>query len=565
MSNLKYRLLAIAALVLVSAWSLWPRTTIERVNRGGVITFDTISRVPLKRGLDLRGGMHLALEIDDSRGTVADPADALSRAERVVRNRIDQFGVAEPVVQRVGDDRLIVELPGIDDPQRAIELVQQSGFLQFQITDKTNALERVVPRLDAIARELGLAAPVAGGDTAPRTAVGGVMSGLLDTSATAATDSVGGDSAAAGRAADSAAAIPALTPGASGGPFQRSLNAGQIPGQFYVALADFQLLEALLSRPEIIAALPPGKQVKWGVDSVALGAGQLYRPLYVLDARPIITGEALIDARPSQSGLDGPAVDFQLNNEGGRRFRVETGRHINDNMAIVLDDRVVSAPTINSAIGTRGQITLGVGANLQEAQDLALVLRAGSLPVPLQVAEVRNIGPSLGQDAVDSGVRAGLLGVFLVILIMIIYYKFSGVLAVAGLAMFTLFTLAMLAGLDAVLTLPGIAGFVLSIGMAVDANFLIFERIREELDAGRTVRAAVDSGFQNALSAIIDSNATTAITAAVLYQFGTGPVRGFAVTLLAGIAASMVTAIFVVRTFFLVWLSRKQTPQTLSI
>ncbi len=148
---------------------------------------------------------------------------------------------------------------------------------------------------------------------------------------------------------------------------------------------------------------------------------------------------------------------------------------------------------------------------------------------------------------------------------MIVYYKASGALAVVGLAMFTLFTLAMLAGLDAVLTLPGIAGFVLSIGMAVDANFLIFERIREELDAGRTVRAAVDSGFQNALSAIIDSNATTAITAAVLYQFGTGPVRGFAVTLLAGIAASMVTAIFVVRTFFLLRLARTQTPQTLSI
>ncbi len=558
MSNLKYRLIAIAALVLVSAWSLWPRTTIERVNRGGVISFDTVSRVPLKRGLDLRGGMHLALEIDDSRGAVADPSDALDRAERVVRNRIDQFGVAEPVVQRVGDERLIVELPGIDDPERAIELVQQSGFLQFQITDKTNALERVVPRLDAIARELGFAAPVVGGPAGPAAQSGG-LTGLLGAE-TAAADTAGADSAAA-----DSATPPALAPGTPGGPFQRSLAAGQMPGQYLVAASDIPLIETLLGRQEIRNALPPGKQVKWGLDSIALAGGQFYRPLYVLDTRPIITGEALIDARPSQSGLDGPAVDFQLNNEGGRRFRTETGRHINDNMAIVLDDRVVSAPTINSAIGTRGQITLGAGARLQEAQDLALVLRAGSLPVPLRVAEVRNIGPSLGQDAIDSGIRAGLLGIALVIIIMIVYYKFSGALAVAGLTIFALFTMAMLAGLDAVLTLPGIAGFVLSIGMAVDANFLIFERIREELDAGRTVRAAVDSGFQNALSAIIDSNVTTAITAAVLYQFGTGPVRGFAVTLLAGLAASMVTAIFVVRTFFLVWLSRKQSPQTLSI
>jgi len=193
------------------------------------------------------------------------------------------------------------------------------------------------------------------------------------------------------------------------------------------------------------------------------------------------------------------------------------------------------------------------------------VLRAGSLETPLRIVESRSIGPSLGQDAVQQGVRAGILGVILVVLIMVVYYRFSGFLAVLGLVLFGLFTMATLAGFDAVLTLPGIAGFVLSIGMAVDANFLIFERIREELDAGRTVRVAIDSGFRNALSAIIDSNVTTALTALVLYQFGTGPVRGFAVTLLAGLVASMITAIFVVRTFFLLWLTRARTSQTLSI
>src|SRR5690606_4027131 len=549
MSNLKYRLIVVAALVVASIAALWPRTTIERVQRDGVFSYDTVKRVPLKRGLDLRGGMHLALEVDQSQGTVADPADAIARAERVVRSRIDEFGVAEPLVQRIGETRLIVELPGIDDPERAIEVVQQSAFLQFQITDRTQALERVAPRLDAIARDLNLAVGgTADGDTARSSPIG--LEGLLQADSSA--DSTSSDSSAT------------QSQGASTGPFQRSLQVGQLPGQYFVSADDEPLIRTLLAREEIRNALPPGKQVKWGADSLLLGAGEYYRPLYVLDSRPIITGEYLVDARPNQDGLQGTVVEFQLNNEGGRRFRTETGRHVGDYMAIVLDDRVMSAPVIQSAIGTRGQITLG-GSTLQEAQDLALVLRAGSLPVPLSVVDMREIGPSLGQDAVQQGIRAGILGVILVILIMITYYRFSGFLAVIGLGLFALLTMAMLAGLDAVLTLPGIAGFVLSIGMAVDANFLIFERIREELDAGRTVRAAVDSGFQNALSAIIDSNVTTALTAAVLYQFGTGPVRGFAVTLIAGIAASMVTAIFVVRTFYLVWLSRQQNPQTLSI
>ena len=546
MSNLQWRFLTIGALILASVWALWPRDTIERVNHeDGSHTYVTVKRVPLKRGLDLRGGMHLALEIDDSQGSVADREDALVRAERVVRSRIDQFGVSEPLVQRVGGDRLIVELPGIDDPQRAIEVVQQSAFLQFQITDRTQALERVAPRLDAIARELNLEVPVgADRDTAVRVTTG--LEGLLSA------DSV---------PSDTTAGTPA-TPGITDGPFQRSLQIGQVPGQYFVAVENESLLRSLLSRREIQDALPPGKQVKWGVDSVGMGA-TLFRELYVLDTRPIITGEYLVNAQPAQDGLAGTVVEFQLNNEGGRRFRTETGRHVGDYMAIVLDDRVMSAPVIQSAIGTRGQITLS-GSTLQEAQDLALVLRAGSLPVPLRVMEVRDIGPSLGEDAVRQGVNASILGLILVIIIMVGYYRFSGFLAVVGLGCFAMFTLAMLAGLDAVITLPGIAGFVLSIGMAVDANFLIFERIREELEAGRTVRAAVDLGFQNALSAIVDSNVTTALVGVVLYQLGTGPVRGFAVTLIAGIAASMITAIFVVRSLYLLYLSRR-TPQTLSI
>jgi preprotein translocase subunit SecD len=541
MQNLKARLLLIAAMVIASAWALFPRTIEDRFERDGVMVDTTYTRIPLKYGLDLRGGMHLALEIDQSQQQVADVADALDRALRVVRSRIDEFGVAEPIIQRVGDSRITVELPGIDDRDRATAVVQRSAFLRFQITDRTQALERVAPRLDAIVRERGLqrTATTAAGDTA-RNALAGLLTAVTDT---AAADSV---------------------PTGPSGPFRTLISPGSLPGQYFVAMKDVRELDRYLADSAVRNALPPGKVIRWGADSASISTAW-YRPLYVLDSRDIITGEYLVDAKPEQDPMEGAKVTFQLNNEGGRRFRNETGRNIGNNMAIVLDDRVMSAPVIQGAIGTRGQITMG-GRDIQAAQDLALVLRAGALPVPLVVVEARNIGPSLGKDAIDQGINSGLLAVGLVILIMVGYYRFSGFLAVVGLMFYTLTTLAILTLFDATLTLPGIAGFVLSIGMAVDANFLVFERIREELDAGKSVRMAIEEGFDHAWSAIVDTHVTTALTAAILYQFGDGPVRGFAVTLLAGIGASLVSAIYVVRTLFYVWLSRhKTTPTTLSI
>jgi preprotein translocase subunit SecD len=540
MQNLKARLLLIAAMIIASVWALFPRTVTERIKRDGVFVDTTVARVPLKLGLDLRGGMYLALEIDQSKQEVTDVSDALERALTVVRTRIDEFGVAEPIVQKVGDNRITVELPGIDDRERATAVVQRSAFLRFQITDKSQALERVVPRLDQIAKDRGL-------DRAVTTTAGGDTSRAL-TSLFQETDSTGADTA--------------LT--STDGPFRRSIAPGGMPGQYIVAMADVRLLERLLADSAIQSALPPGKVVRWGVDSMVLGQ-RYYRPLYVLETRDIITGEYLVDAKPNQDPLEGAKVDFQLNNEGGRRFRVETGKNIGNNMAIVLDDRVMSAPVIQGAIGTRGQITMG-GRDIQQAQDLALVLRAGALPVPLVVVEARQIGASLGEDAIRQGLTSGLVAIGLIVIIMVGYYRFSGMLAVCGLAFYILITLAILAGFDATLTLPGIAGFVLSIGMAVDANFLVFERIREELDAGKSVRLAIDEGFDHAWSAIVDTHVTTALTATILYQFGTGPVRGFAVALLAGIIASLASAIFVVRSLYYVWLSRqKTTPTTLSI
>ncbi len=556
MSNLKYRLGLIIGLVLVSVFALFPRDVKVRQRRPDGTFFDTTTRrVPLRKGLDLQGGMHLALEVDESKGVVANKSEAIDRALKVVRTRIEGLGVSETVIQKAGNDRIIVDIPGIDNRERAIRMAQDQAFLQFQITDKTQAFEKALPRLDAIAKQKGIGTvATAEGKTAARA---GGLNGLLTT---------GADSTKKGAAAkDSAKTDSASIPGVSGGVISKMILAGGEPGQFLFEQNNQDLVKNFMALPEVQGALPPGKVVRFGSDSTVI-QNKTYRYLYMLDERPIITGEYLTDAKPNSSPLEGTVVEFTLNNEGGRRFQRETAKHVRDYMAIVLDNVVMgSPPIINSAIGTRGQITMGQGRDLQAAQDLSLVLKAGALPVPLRVAEVRNIGPSLGQDSVNSAMLAGGIAILLVVVIMLGYYRFSGMLAVAGLALYVLYTLATLAGFDAVLTLPGLAGFVLSIGIAVDANVLIFERIREELDRGKTVRTAIDEGFRHAMSAIIDSNVSTILTAAVLYQYGTGPVKGFAVTLIAGIVASMVTSIFVVRTFYLLWLNRSRGAQTLSI
>jgi preprotein translocase subunit SecD len=305
--------------------------------------------------------------------------------------------------------------------------------------------------------------------------------------------------------------------------------------------------------------------LRWSAAPTSVGV-QPMRFLYALEDKSIVTGSNLVDAQAQIDPLtNGPIVTFELDRAGGRKFGEETGKHVGDYMAILLDGRVQGRPpVIQSRIGRNGQITLG-GKSLQEAQDLALTLKAGALPVPLKIVEERQVGATLGEDAVRSGIISGIIGTLFVVLVMVAYYRTAGALAVVALGLYVLLTLGALAMLDATLTLPGLAGLVLSIGIAVDANVLIFERIREELAAGKTVPLAVSEGFRHAMSAIIDSNVTTVLTGLFLFQFGTGPVKGFAVTLILGIMASMITAIFVTRTLFILWLNRKPTMATLSI
>jgi preprotein translocase subunit SecD len=548
--SIRNRLIIIGLLVAGSIIALIPRDTTVRVrNENGVMVDRTEKRVPLKRGLDLQGGMHLALELDQTKQVSADPERDLRLAETVLRKRIDEFGVSEPLIQ-LGDDRIVVELPGIDDPARAKQIVQRAAFLEFKITDETGALEKAVPAMDRALRGLGVTAV---GDTVKRPSA---VERLLGRDSAAVGDTATRDSAAA----DTAAAAT------TGGVLGSLIQPGEgLPGEYLVPETAYPRVDSLLNLPAVQRLVPRGLVLRWSASPTSVGV-QLYRHLYVLQERSIVTGANLIDAQAQLDPLtNAPIVTFRLDNAGGRRFGEETGRHVGDYMAILLDGRVQGRPpVIQSRIGRNGQITLS-GKSLQEAQDLALTLKAGALPIPLKIVEERQVGASLGKDAIRSGIIAGIIGTIFVVLVITSYYRVAGVLAVGALCLYVLFTLGGLAMLDATLTLPGLAGLVLSIGIAVDANVLIFERIREELAAGKTVPLAVDEGFKHAMSAIIDSNVTTALTGLFLFQFGTGPVRGFAVTLILGIIASMVTAVFVTRTLFMLWLQRKPAMATLSI
>ncbi len=562
--SLRTRFAVIGVLIVLSVWALWPRQVIVRVRGENGAMVDSVARqINLKQGLDLQGGIHLALELDESRGAVANKADAVDRALKVIRTRIDEFGVAEPLVQKEGAERIVVELPGISDPARAKEIVQRSAFLEFQMTDKDGLFRQALGGMDraltaAGVTEAGIGRQVAG-DTAgaaapaPLSAVEDLLGGPAP-----------GDTARGARQ-DSAPAADTLGANTLTGPLSPLLFAGSLPGEYMVAEEKQAVVDAMLRHPAAARLVPRGIVWRWGAEATSRGA-RAFRPLYALVERPIMTGEGLTDAQARLDPIYNQAVvDFQLSRRAGRVFERETGRHVGDNMAIVLDGRVQSQPpVIRSQIGSRGQIELG-SASLQEAQDLALVLKAGSLPAPLVIVEERTVGPSLGQDSIDRSIVAGLVGTLLVVTIMITIYRFAGLLAVAALALYCLFTFGGLAAMGATLTLPGVAGLVLSVGIAVDANVLIFERIREELLHGKSVRLAIDAGYKMAMSAIVDSNVSTILTAAFLFQFGTGPVRGFAVTLIFGICASMVTAIFVTRTFFLLYLSRARQLQTLSI
>jgi protein-export membrane protein SecD len=433
------------ALTLLALWKIWPPLDIKD-STGAVAT-----KGKIKLGLDLQGGMYLKLAVDDTKlPENVKVEEAVTRALEILRNRIDALGVAEPVIQREGDKFIVIQLPGIKDTERALNIIGKTALLEFKMVSERYKI-------------------------------------------TDMTDDKG------------------------------NTVASKIPAD---------------------------------VDVVANREGERL----VIEKKELLTGADLVDAKVQMGRYGEPVVAFKLSPKGGQVFSELTGDNVGRNLAIILDDKVYSAPVIKSRI-SGGEGIIEGNFTIDTSKDLALILRAGALPAPVKIVNKYIVGASLGVDAINKGTKAMVIGTLLVVLFMALYYGFSGLIADFALCLNLLFVLGVLSALNATLTLPGIAGIALTLGMAVDSNVLILERIREEMRTGKTLRAAIDAGYNRALWTIIDSHVTSLITAAILFQFGSGPIRGFAVTLFWGVTISLFTAFFVTKAVF----DLRKNYKTLSI
>ncbi|MFQ5511240.1 MAG: protein translocase subunit SecD [Candidatus Krumholzibacteriia bacterium] len=553
----KWKYLFIIAILLYSAYKLIPTVQYYGMAASARDSLtaeekDKYIGSAIKLGLDLQGGMHLVLEVDDS--TLDDDAkkDAVDRTLKILRNRIDQFGVAEPVIQKQGNRRIIVQLPGLQDAERAKELIGRTALLEFRLVRDSEELQQVVRELDRELKGIKLV-----GTRVDTTGIETDTTSVDTPPAPGSTD--------APPAGDTKVATPldTLLPTMPGGqdieiplivdedrPFSSYLKTLSL-GALVVESSNKQAVEILLGTPQAQGALPRKSEFLWGTEEKPMQDGGTGWLLYLVDKDPTLTGASLVNASTSPNPDDPSTlnVSFKLDRRGALVFSRFTGENIGRQIAIVLDKRVRSAPAVETKIpGGEGRIT-GSFTD-EEANDLAIVLRAGALPAPVEIKEERTVGPTLGRDSITLGVKAAIYGFIVVLIFMMVYYQFSGFLAGIALVLNLGIVLAALAALHAALTLPGIAGLILTIGMAVDANVLIFERIREELAKAKTVRSAIDSGYDRAFTTILDANITTLITAFVLWQFGTGPIKGFATVLSIGIIASMFTALMCTRVVF---------------
>ncbi len=481
----------------------------------------------------------------------ADAKDAVDRAEEIIRNRVDQFGVSEPTIQRSGAWRIVVELAGISNQAQARELIQATALLEFVLIQEDAQL------LDEVIRNIDKAWAADMGDETLEDSTADMLSSdtALDESAPSLADVLSGD------AGDS---LSITGTGDVGRPFSSLINVGS--NTIWVPEENVRSIKRKLEKPAMAAAVSSDSRLAWGVSPRDItGDGRMHRALYLMKATPELTGDVVTDARESLGGFSGAefVVHLNMNDEGSREWTKITAGNVGKRIAIVMDGNVHMAGVIRDKIAD-GRTQIEGMNDLQDAKKLAVVLRAGALPAPMNIEEERTIGASLGADSVADGTRATVIGFILVIIFMAIYYRGSGLIADFALILNLGFTLAVLSTLNATLTLPGIAGLILTVGMAVDANVLIFERIREELRNAKTVKKAIDDGFNRALTTIVDANLTTILAAGVLWQFGSGTVKGFATTLFWGILTSMITAIFITRTIFMV-LTERKTMTKLSI
>jgi preprotein translocase subunit SecD len=427
----------------------------------------------VKLGLDLRGGAHIVLQ---AKGTAENPVDddSIERLLAVLRNRIDQYGIVEPQIQKEGSDRVAIDLPGVEDPEAALELIGRTAVLEFrQVLETGPAMPPAVERRNYSSDE----------------------------------------------------------------DYDRALkNRANLVAEAVLAI------QRLEDRAKSDDSMLVGK----GEENDSYLLGQIY-----------VTGKDLVDARITQDELQKPAVSIKFNREGSDAFERATAANIEKQIAIVLDGTVISAPVVRARI-SGGEAQISGSFSYEEAVRLAVMLRAGALPVGVEVLENRSVGPTLGEDSIRSGILSGAIGAGLVIVFMLVYYGMLGIAADIAMATAMLLLIAVMVLLRTTLTLPGIGGIILTIGMAVDGNILIYERMKEESRLGKTVMAALDSGFRKALVVILDSNVTTLIAAGALFYFGTGPIRGFAVTLSIGVLTAMFGNIVVTRALLQIMLRKRK-------
>ena len=496
-----------------------PATATNETERARLQKLADLREKSIKLGLDLQGGMYLLLEVDKSKLGPAEARNAVDQAIQIITNRIDQFGVAEPTIQKQGENRILVQLPGLLDQDRAEGLIGQTALLEFRLVRTDEETRALFDRVDQyFARR------------------------------------------ATGSLPDSAAADSLRRPFTS-----RFLAVAQ--GGETVALAsEVAAIDGMIQQVTTDSTFTLDALLAWDAHEADV-QGRTGRYLYVLGKDVLMKGSEVASAQMrldlDQERPGAPGVSFNLTGKGGAQFADLTGANVGRRLAIVLDNRVQSAPSIRERI-PRGQGSITGSFSEEEAQNLSIVLRSGALPAPVHVVERRAVGPSLGQDSIEAGIRAGAVGTGLVILFMVVYYRLSGLVAVVTLLLNILGLLAAMAGFHATLTLPGIAGIVLTIGMAVDANVLIFERIREELRNKKTVLTAIDTGYSRAFRTILDAHVTTLLSAVALMWFGTGPIRGFAVTLSIGLIINMITAVGVSKMIFDAWSLRRRVS-TISI
>ena len=482
--------------------------------------------------------------------------DAINRVLEILQNRVDQFGVSEPTIQKQGKHRIVVELAGIQDSERARALLQSTALLEFYLVKNVAVTNEVISQLDnALKGDVDLASSIKQ-DTKELEE----KEDNEDKSSTTVSELFGDQEEAP---LDQSTKDEGPTDDIFlEAPFSGLLSA--IPGDMGIDEKNLYAFRKLLKRDEVRSTLENANGqflLSQQAEPVAPNSPEKYYRLYYLEKKPELTGGIVEEARADLGSLGGgsagqPVVSLSMNSEGSRTWSRVTGANVGERIAIVLDQKVHMAPSIREKIpGGRTQIE-GF-ADLNEAKDLAIILRAGALPAPVNIIEERIVGPSLGADSISQGTQAVFIGLVSVLIFMLVYYKLAGTVADFALVWNILLVLAVLASLQATLTLPGIAGLILTVGMSIDANVIIFERIREELRKGKTPKAAIDSGYDRALTTIIDANVTTLIASLVLYQFGTGPIKGFATVLFWGILISMFTAVFITRTIFNAYVSNR--------